>query len=176
MASSVKCEREYLDTKLIECQYWQIQSLIIWIWTQKAFFPISYLSKTHLRKSEIRSNYESPYNTNIFLIAGENPPFIFCCWRTVFRSTSLNKYFVVVFFSSNIFQVNVFLSVTGEWNRCRQYWLCQRQSWNVDFRIGYWRFDFGTTFLVNNTLGLGSCVVDDRWWSRAILVLFPVQV
>ena len=47
---------------------------------KKAFFPISYLSKTHLRKSEIRSNYESPYNTNISLIAaGENPPYIFCC-------------------------------------------------------------------------------------------------
>ena len=102
MASSVWCEREYLVTKLIKCQYWQFWSQIIGIWTQKAFFPISYLSKTHLRKSEIRSNYESPYNTNISLIAGENPPYIFCCWRTVFRGASLNKYFVVVFFSSNL--------------------------------------------------------------------------
>ena len=61
MASSVGCARELLVTKLIKCQYWQFWSLIIWIWTQKAFYPFLYLSKIYSRKSKIRFNYESPF-------------------------------------------------------------------------------------------------------------------
>ena len=126
-------------TKLIKFLYWQLWSLKNMNMNIKAFFPISYLSKTHLRKSEIRSNYESPYNTNISLIAaGENPPYIFCCWRTVFRSTSLNKYFFVVFFSSKLsFRSMFFYQLLESGNDVVSIDYAKGRVWNVDFRISF---------------------------------------